>query len=80
VKPPVAINGAAEPEEQAIRLRREYVIQKIKKPSRASSTYAGCMQLFDDDVLVHGVIATRERLKCHYAMEFEYYNLQIASY
>ena len=72
MKPP-AIDGATEPTAEAIRLCRQYAMQKFEE-AQASDVYVCGMQPFDADDLMYGVIVAREGLECHHHMEFEYYN------
>ena len=76
---PVAMNGALEPTVQAIRLCREYAIQKLEEVQE-SDIFVGGMQPFDVDDLMHGAIVTRNGLlECYHPMEFEYYNFNIVA-
>jgi hypothetical protein len=70
---PAAINRAPEPTTEAIRLCREYAIEKLEEAQE--SDLFGCgMQPFDADDFMYGVIVTRDGLECFHPMEFEYFN------
>jgi hypothetical protein len=69
---PLAI-GDEEPIPSAIKLYREYAMQKLEE-AQDNDIYVCGMQLFDADDLMHGVIVTRDGLECHHPVEFEYYN------
>ena len=72
----IALDGAAEPTEQAILLCREYAMEQLEE-AQNNDVYVCGMQAFDADHLMHGVIIAREGLECHHPMEFEYYNTTI---
>ena len=70
---PVASNGDPEPSAQAIRLCREYAMEKFDE-FQNSDYYVCGMQPFDADDPMYGVIIAHEGLECHHHVEFEYYN------
>ncbi len=69
---PLAI-GDEEPTPSAIKLCREYAIQKFEE-AQDNDIYVCGMQPYDADDLMRGVIVTRDGLECHHPVEFEYYN------
>ena len=73
---PAVVNGAPEPTVQAIRLCREYDMQKLEEAQESDLFVCG-MNPFDVDDLMHGMIVTRDGLECYYPMEFEYYKLKL---
>ena len=75
---PVVVNGATEPTAHAIRMCREYAIQKLEE-AQDNDLYVCGMQPLDADDLMHGVIVTRHGLECHHSMEFEYYSVKIVA-
>jgi len=70
---PLPVIGDADPTAEAIRLCREYAMQKFDE-AQNSQYYACGMQPFDVDDLIYGVIVAREGLECHHHIQFEYYN------
>jgi len=70
---PAAVNGASEPTTEAIRLCREYAIQKLEE-AQESDLFVFRMQPFDADNFMHRVIVIRDELECYHPMEFEYFN------
>ena len=75
---PASINGEPEPTSQAIRLCREYAMEKLAE-AQVNALFVCGMQPFDGDDLMYGVIVTRDGLECHHAMEFEYYHVKIVA-
>jgi len=65
--------GEAEPTVEAIRLFREYTMQKFDEAQNRQYYMCG-MQPFDVDDLMYEVIVAREGLECHHHIEFKYYN------
>ena len=66
---PHVIDGETEPTTKAIRLCRQYAMQKFEE-AQVSDVYVCGMQPFDADDLMYGVIVAREGLECHHHMEF----------
>ncbi len=58
---------------EAIRLCREYAMEKFDE-AQESDYYVCGMQPFDVDDPMYGVILAREGLECHHHVEYEYYN------
>ena len=73
---PCAINGVAEPTTEAIRLCRNFAMQKLQE-AQDNDVFVCGMQPFDDNDLMHGAIITRRGLECHRPMEFHYYGAKV---
>jgi len=72
IKPHAAI-GYPETTAQAIRLCREYAMEKFEEAQNSKYFVCG-MQPFDVDDPMYGVILPCDGLECHHHAEFVYYN------
>ena len=72
MKPHTSI-GDPEPTAQAIRLCREYAMEKLEE-AQNSEHYVCGIHPFDVDDRIYVVILAREGLECHHHVEFEYCN------
>ena len=75
---PAAIDGAEEPTVEAIRLCRNFAMQKLEEAQENEIFVCG-MQPFDADDPMYGVIITRSGLECHQPMEFDYYGTKVVA-
>ena len=67
---PHVIDGETEPTTKAIRLCRQYAMQKFEEAQVSDVYVCEIQQPFDADSLMYGVIVAREGLECHHHMEF----------
>jgi hypothetical protein len=70
---PLPANGGSEPTAEAIRLCRQFAMQKLEE-AQDHDLYVCGMQPFDADDMMHGVIVARDGLECLQPIEFEYYS------
>ena len=70
---PHATIGDPETTAQAIRVCREYAMEKIEE-AQNNEYYVRGIQMFDAGDPMHGLILAREGLECHHHVEFDYYN------
>ena len=64
---PASINGEPEPTPQAIRLCREYAMEKLDE-AQDNALFVCSMQPFDGDDLMDGVIVALDGLECDHTV------------